>query len=87
MASWMDVEFLMIQWYQEAIDDAHLEIIAIDSELDDLLSIRAESAAERSIQAWAIRDLTQQKADLIEDHQPQIRLAAADRQANKSLRW
>ena len=87
MASWLNVEFIMTRWYQEASDDAHHEIIAIDSELDDLLSIRAESAAERSIQAWAIRDLTQQKADLMEDHQPQIRLATADRQANKSLCW
>ena len=87
MASWMDVEFLMTQWYQEASDIAWYEIIAIDSELDDLLSIEPMSAAERSIVSWAVHDLAQQKADLMEDHRPQVRLAAADRQTNKSLRW
>ena len=87
MASWMDVDFLMTQWYQEASVDAHYEIIALDSEVDDLLSIRAKSAAERSIRIWAIHDLSQQKADLMEDHRPQVRLATADRQTNKSLRW
>ena len=83
----MDVEFLMTQWYQEASVDAHYEIIAIDSDMDDLFSTRARSAAERSIKVWAIHDLIQQKADLMEDYQPQVRLAAADRQTNKSLRW
>ena len=86
MVSWGDVEFLINHWYQEASHDVWYDIIELDSELDDFHNIEPIGAAERSVLDWAICDIGKQRSELIEDLRPQVRLAAADRCARKSLR-
>ena len=87
MASWVDVEFLVTHWYHDADRIVWCDLWALDSELDDLLSIEPTSAAERSILSWAVHDIAQQKADLMEELRPQLRLTTTDRWSHKSLRW
>jgi hypothetical protein len=87
MTSWVDVEFLVTHWYHDADRIVWCDLWALDSELDDLLSIEPTSAAERSILSWAVHDIAQQKADLMEELRPQLRLTTTDRWSHKSLRW
>ena len=87
MASWVDVEFLVTHWYHDADRIAWCDLLAVESDLDDLNGIVPTGNKERYTIAELTMDLQDQLAIISYELMPQLRLATADRRARKSLRW
>ena len=90
MPTWQDIEDVMAYWYREGDFNAWADLAEIQQDQGDLSAIRCCVAdtflpEERSILADMHEELCDLLAYTADELKPRLRLAAADRRANKSL--
>ena len=90
MPTWQDIEDVMAYWYREGDFNAWADLVEIQQDQGDLSAIRCCVAdtflpEERAILADMHEELCDLLAYTADELRPQLRLAAADRRASKSL--
>ena len=90
MPTWQDIEAVMAYWYQEGDFNAWADLVEIQQDREDLSVTQQHMAnkflpEERSILADMHEDLCDLLAYTADELRPQLRLAASDRRASKSL--
>ena len=90
MPTWQDIEDVMANWYRECDFNAWADLVEIQQDQEDLSATQQHMAdtflpEERSILADMHEDLCDLLAYTADELRPQLRLAAADRRASKSL--
>ena len=90
MPTWHDIEDVMALWYRESDRIAWVDLVDIRQD-QEALSVTQQHMAnkflpeERSILADMHEDLCDLLAYTADELRPQLRLAASDRRASKSL--
>ena len=89
MPTWQDIEDLMAYWYRECDFNAWADLVEIQQDQEDLSATQQHRAnasrPERAILADRHEELCDLLAYTADELRPQLRLAAADRRASKSL--
>ena len=90
MPTWHDIEDVMAFWYRESDRIAWVDLAEIQRDQEDLSATQQHMAnkflpEERSILADMHEDLCDLLAYTADELRPQLRLAASDRRASKSL--
>ena len=86
--AWQDIESLMIFWYRDSAAAAWDDCAELEQELEALASVEHmwKSSNERAIHLEMHDDLLDQLSFTADELRPQLRLAAASRQAALSLK-
>ena len=90
MPTWQDTEDVMAYWYREGDFNAWADLAEIQQDHEDLSATQQHMAdsflpEEHSILADMHEDLCNMLAYTADELRPQLRLAASDRRASKSL--
>ena len=86
--AWQDIESLVIFWYRDSAVAAWDDCAELEHELDALASVEHlwTTPEERAINAEMHEDLIDMMSFTADELRPQLRLAAASRQAALSLK-